>query len=169
MQDKSEFSRLSPSESFHRFSSFVLMSMMFLYVSYDLLIMGNDSMDMSLENIWDSWFAFRKGKRDTAELHEFQYYLEKNLAELHDDLREERYQHGAYRKFVVCDNKRREVCVAGIRDRVVHRLVYSFLEPIYDKTFIYDAWSCRKGKGLLGAIERISGFLKSVPDSLSSA
>lgn len=51
--------------------------------------------------------------------------------------------------------------MASIRDRVVHRLVYDFLVRLYDKTFIYDAWSCRKGKGLLGAIERTQAFMRS--------
>jgi len=32
--------------------------------------------------------------------------------------------------------------------------------PIFDKTFIYDVWSCRKGKGLQGAIERAQFFAK---------
>lgn len=49
--------------------------------------------------------------------------------------------------------------MASVRDRIVHRLVYDFLVGIYDETFIYDAWSCRKGKGLLGAIERTQEFL----------
>lgn len=115
---------------------------------------------MSLKNIWHSWFAFRKGKRATTELHAFQYYLEKNLYELFQDLNRGTYHHVGYKKFIVCDNKRREISVATIRDRVVHRLIYDYLEKIYDKTFVYDAWSCRKGKGLFGAIERISGFLK---------
>ena len=115
---------------------------------------------MSLENIWRSWFEFRKGKRVGDEIHAFQYYLEKNLYELFQDLNNGRYRHGGYRKFVVCDNKRREISVASVRDRVVHRLLYDYLEKIYDKTFIDDAWSCRKGKGLLGAIERAQGFLK---------
>lgn len=123
-------------------------------------MIGKESIDLSLKNIWHSWFAFRKGKRATAELHAFQYYLEKNLYELFQDLNRGRYRHGGYRKFIVCDNKRREISVAMIPDRVVHRLIYDYLEKIYDKTFIYDAWSCRKGKGLLGAIERINGFLK---------
>ncbi|KKQ71490.1 MAG: RNA-directed DNA polymerase [Candidatus Peregrinibacteria bacterium GW2011_GWC2_39_14] len=122
--------------------------------------MGNVSIDLSLKNIWQSWFDFRKGKRATKELHIFQYYLEKNLFELFQNLNNGLYRHGKYEKFIVCDNKRREISVAEIRDRVVHRLIYNYLEEIYDKTFIYDAWSCRKGKGLLGAIERISGFLK---------
>ena len=121
--------------------------------------MGSDSIDLSLKNIWRSWFEFRKGKRASNELHEFQYHLEKNLYALFKDLNYGTYRHGCYKKFIVCDNKRREISVASIRDRVVHRLIYEWLEKIYDKTFIYDAWSCRKGKGLLGTIERAQVFL----------
>ncbi|MCC7197405.1 reverse transcriptase [Candidatus Peregrinibacteria bacterium] len=119
-----------------------------------------ESIDLSLENIWRSWFEFKKGKRFTFELHTFQYYLEKNLYKLFLDLNNGCYRHGSYKKFIVCDNKRREISVASVRDRVVHRLMYDYLEKIYDKTFIYDAWSCRKEKGLLGAIERTQEFLK---------
>jgi len=125
-------------------------------------MIGN-SINLRLKNIWRSWFNFHKNKNMTAELHEFQFYLEKNLFELQRDLDSGRYRHGAYRKFTVCDNKRREISVSGIRDRVVHRLLYDYLVPIFDKTFIYDAWSCRTGKGLLGAIERAQEFLRKNP------
>lgn len=123
-------------------------------------MIGSESIDLSLKNIWGSWKDFRKGKKVSDELHHFQYYLEKNLWELFQDLSSGKYKHGSYRKFIVNDNKRREISVASIRDRVVHRLIYNYLENIYDQTFIYDAWSCRKGKGLLGAIERTACFLK---------
>lgn len=122
-------------------------------------------MDLSLENIWQSWFAFRKGKRATRELHAFQYELERNLRELHEDFNSGAYRHGGYTRFTVCDNKRRQIAVAGIRDRVVHRLIYDYLVPIYDETFIYDAWSCRKEKGLLACIERTQKFLTAHPQS----
>lgn len=125
--------------------------------------MGNDSIDVSLKSIWSSWFAFRKGKHATVQLHEFQYFLEKNLFELYKDLNDGTYHHGDYKKFVVSDNKRREISVASIRDRIVHRLIYDYLTPIYNKTFIFDAWSCRVGKGLLGAIERAQEFLRCFP------
>ena len=95
----------------------------------------------------------------TAELHEFQFHLERNLFELQRDFGGGAYRHGSYKKFTVCDNKKREISVAGIRDRVVHRLLYDYLVPIFDKTFIYDAWSCRKGKGLLACIERTQKYL----------
>jgi len=55
--------------------------------------------------------------------------------------------------------------VASVRDRVVHRLLYEYLNKIYDKTFIYDAWSCRKNKGLIAAIERTQKFLRKYKNS----
>lgn len=112
------------------------------------------SIDLSLKNIWRSWFKFKKGKKYTPRLHEFQYNLEENLYKMFTDLNSDNYKHGGYRKFTVKENKKREISVCEIRDRVLHRLVYEYLCKIYDKTFIYDVWSCRKGKGLQGAIER---------------
>jgi len=127
-------------------------------------MIGSD-IDLSLKSIWQSWFAFRKGKRATRELQMFQYNLERNLGELHAELNDGAYRHGGYTHFTVCDNKRRQIAVSGIRDRVVHRLIYDYLVPIYDKTFIYDAWSCRTGKGLLACIERTQKFLTAHPHS----
>jgi RNA-directed DNA polymerase len=66
---------------------------------------------------------------------------------------------------IVNDNKRRDIAVASVRDRVIHRMLYDYLVPIWDKTFIYDAWSCRKNKGLHGAIERAQLFMRSYPNA----
>ena len=118
---------------------------------------------MGLGSVWKAWFAFRKGKHMTDEMHKFQYHLEDQLLELYRDLNNGTYKHGQYRHFIVCDNKRRKISVSSIRDRVVHRLIYDYIVPLWDKTFIHDVWSCRKGKGLLGAIERTQEFLKSYP------
>jgi len=112
--------------------------------------MGSESIDLSLENIWRSWRNFKKGKISRPSCTIFKYHLEKNLYGLSRDLRLGRYQHGGYRKYIVNDKKRREISVALVRDRVVHRLIYDYLVKIYDKTFIYDAWSCRQGKDCWG-------------------
>lgn len=103
---------------------------------------------------------FRRGKKATQEIDEFAYYLETNLSSINRDLNDGSYQHGRYRTFIVTDNKRRVISVASVRDRVVHRLLYEYLVKIYDKTFICDVWSCRKGKGVLDAIKRAQSFLK---------
>lgn len=127
--------------------------------------MGKVSIDLSISNIWHCWHRFKHGKRQTQQLELFSYYLEKNLWHLHEDLMRGSYSHGGYTYFTVVDNKRRNIAVASIRDRIVHRLLYEYLTIVYDRTFIFDAWSCRKGKGLVGAIERAEQFLKRFPDS----
>ncbi len=108
---------------------------------------------MSLENIWQSWFKFRSGKKHNFELDQFAYNLENNLYNIYRDLNR-KYIHGSYRYFTVCDNKKRRIAVASVRDRVVHRLIYEYLVKLYDRHFTYDVWSNRKDKGLVGAIER---------------
>ncbi len=127
--------------------------------------MGNSCIDLSLSNIWKCWFKFKKGKTKTKKLDFFDFYLERNLYNLHCELNSNLYKHGGYRKFTVTDNKKREIRVAEIKDRIVHRLIYEYLYRIYDKTFIYDAWSCRKGKGLIGATLRTENFLRKYKNS----
>jgi RNA-directed DNA polymerase len=127
--------------------------------------MGNSCIDLSLANTWKCWFKFKKGKRRTRGLEIFNYYLEGNLQKLHYELNSGLYKHGEYKKFTVTDNKKREIRVAETKDRIVHRLIYEYLYRIYDKTFIYDAWSCRKEKGLIGAIERTKEFSRKYKDS----
>src|SRR5579863_3121299 len=100
--------------------------------------MGNsDSIDLSLSNLYRSWYAFRKGKRASHEVLAFQYQLEQNLVHLQTSLVTGKYKHGGYSHFEVSDSKRRQIAVAPVRDRVVHRLLYDYLEPIWDKAFIY--------------------------------
>lgn len=121
--------------------------------------MGSSSIDFSLANIWKCWYLFRRGKKLSRELDIFTFYLEGNLFKLYEDLNTGNYRHGDYRRFTVTDNKKRVISVASIRDRIVHRLLYEYLVQIYNKTFIFDVWSCRKDKGLFGAIERTQKFL----------
>lgn len=119
---------------------------------------GSVSIDFSIPNVWLSWQRFDKGKTRNNEFLFFEYDLLNNLTLLQRDLEKDQYKHGGYRKFVVNDSKKREVSVATVRDRVVHRLLYDYLVQIFDKTFIYDTWSCRKNKGLIAGIERAQAF-----------
>jgi retron-type reverse transcriptase len=120
---------------------------------------GNVSINLSLANIWESWQKFRVGKKPSPEIEYFSYNLEQNLFKVYAELSKGSYQHSSYRKFFVTDNKRREISVAQVKDRVVHRLVYEYLLPI-DKSFDFDAWSCRRHKGLIAAIERAQNKAK---------
>lgn len=91
--------------------------------------------------------------------------LESELSALASDVRRGAYHHGSYQQFTVNDRKRREISVASIRDRVVHRLLYDYLVQVFDRSFDYDAWSCRKGKGLAACIARLRSFALRFPRS----
>lgn len=68
-----------------------------------------------------------------------------------------RLQTGAYAPecgmvFVIDCPKYREIHAAYFRDRVVHHLLHSQLEPVFERSFISDSYACRKGKGTHAAI-----------------
>jgi retron-type reverse transcriptase len=127
--------------------------------------MGSVSIDLSLKYIWQCWFRAFKGKRPSAAVHRFQYHLEHELYQLYSELNNKTYQHGGYQQFIVADNKRRQISMASVRDRIVHRLLYEYLVDLYDTHFSYDVWSCRKGKGVVAALNRASFLLQSHPHS----
>lgn len=122
----------------------------------------------SLENLTLAFAKARKSKGLDPEVLSFEFDLEKNLCELHDQLRSGSYEHGGYRKFVVHDSKTREIKAAPFRDRVVHHAVCNLIEPIFDKSFIFDSWACRKGKGMHAAARRLRKFVQAEVDSLAN-
>lgn len=81
-----------------------------------------------------------------------------NILSLREDLRNKTYQHGAYKEFKISDPKPRIIHKASVRDRLIHHALYRKLYPFYDKTFIADSYSCRKGKGTHKAINRFRRF-----------
>jgi retron-type reverse transcriptase len=115
--------------------------------------------------VYRAWQRFRKGKRPSRAIDEFAYNLEANIADLAADLTDRSYRHGDYQKIIVHEKKRRDLAVAGVRDRVVHRLLYDYLVDVYDKSFDPDVWSCRAGKGLHECLSRTQQLLRKYPDN----
>lgn len=103
--------------------------------------------------------AFRRGKQPSRDIHSFEQGLEYNLLRLCADLNTGIYEHGGYHHRIVNEKKRRDIAVANVRDRVVHRLLYDYLVPLVDPRLDYDVWSCRQGKGLHEALKRTHQLL----------
>lgn len=81
--------------------------------------------------------------------------MEDNIFELHSELKQLQYRHGPYDQFFVTDPKQRRINKASVRDRLVHQIVYSALNEIFDEKFILDSLSCRLGKGTHKGISRL--------------
>jgi retron-type reverse transcriptase len=123
----------------------------------------------SFQNLYSAYLKARKCKRYREEILKFSYNLEENLLKLQEELLNQSYRHGGYREFIVSDSKKRKIKAAPYRDRVVHHTLCNFIEPIFDKGFIYDSYACRKGKGTHKAIKRLEKFLKSISDCTGGA
>lgn len=75
------------------------------------------------------------------------------------------YKHDNYWAVVLYEKKRRDLAVASVRDRIVHRLLYDYLISVYDKSFDFDVWSSRRGKGMHACLSRTQQLLKRYSNS----
>ncbi|NUM37320.1 MAG: RNA-dependent DNA polymerase [Candidatus Brocadiae bacterium] len=114
----------------------------------------------TLENLYAAYRKARKGKRYREDVAEFEYYREDNLLQLKRELLSEEYQPGAYYTFRIQDPKPRLISAAKFRDRVVHHAIMNLLEPLLERSWIDDSYSCRKGKGVHKAADRAQEFVR---------
>lgn len=113
-------------------------------------------------NLFQAWGEFRKGKAKRCDVQVFEVNLEDNLFALHEEISNKTYKHGVYHSFYINDPKQRHIHKASVRDRIVHHLLYKYLYGLFDKTFIYDSYSCRLDKGTHNAVKRLEKFTRIV-------
>lgn len=116
---------------------------------------------ISFSNLYASAHAAAKGKHDRAAVLRHDLHLEKILWRLQWQLQNGSYRHGGYHKFVVTDPKPRDVSAAPFTDRIVHHAIVRVIEPLFDKSFIFDSYACRTDKGTQKAALRLQHFLRS--------
>lgn len=114
---------------------------------------------ISLENLFLAWDEFKKDKLKKKDVLAFEWNLEKNILELHRNLKYHKYQHGVYTSFIISDPKQRKIHKATVRDRVLHHAIYRVLSPLFEPTFIAHSFSCRIGKGTHKGIAALSKML----------
>ena len=105
-----------------------------------------------------AWREFSKGKRNKKDVQDFEFNLENNLFHIHQELRSKAYQHSHYITFNVCDPKLRKIHKATVGDRILHHAIFRILYSVFDKSFIFDSYSCRVNKGTHRAVNRLEKF-----------
>jgi len=117
---------------------------------------------LSYQNLYQQYIACRKRKRNTFNALQFEMRQELNLLELLEALQNHSYQPARSVCFIATKPKLREIFAADFRDRVVHHLLVSYLEPDWERIFIYDSYACRKNKGIHAAVTRLQKFMRQV-------
>jgi RNA-directed DNA polymerase len=70
-----------------------------------------------------------------------------------------RYKPKLYKIFYVFDPKKRLIMAPEFSDRVVHHALHAIIEPLFERRFIYDSYTCRKNKGMHRAAKRVQNFI----------
>lgn len=91
---------------------------------------------------------------------EFDADYESKLIKLWEEINKGDYKVSPLSVFIVEKPVKREIFAASFKDRIVHHLIVMKLENILEKEFIYDSYSCRKGKGTHFGIDRVDGFIR---------
>ena len=117
----------------------------------------------SFDNLHRAYRKARRGKRDKPEVFRFDLRQEEEILRLERELRDEAYRPGGYRNFLIWEPKRRVISAAPFRDRVVHHAICNVIEPIFERGFVYDSYSCRLGKGTHKALDRFTQYARRFP------
>ena len=104
-----------------------------------------------------------RGKTRSESTSAFLFDLEVEVLRLERELRDGSWRPGGYRTFVITDPKRRLISAAPFRDRVVHHALCDVLEPVLERSAVFDSYACRKGKGTLAAIQRAQAHARRSP------
>ena len=114
-----------------------------------------------IEDIFQAYYDARANKRNSNSALEFEMKYEKNLVQLFHEIDSRSYTPRPYSTFIIEKPVKREVFASNFRDRIVHHLIFNYINPIFDPVFINDSYSCRTGKGTLYGIRRVDYFIKS--------
>ncbi|MDM8550051.1 reverse transcriptase/maturase family protein [Desulfobacterales bacterium HSG2] len=115
---------------------------------------------ITFENLYEAFRKAYSGSGRTGETCRFNFNLENELLQLKTEIETERYKPARYRYFKIFDPKERQISVAPFRDRVVHHALVRVIEPVFERSFIFDSYATRVGKGTHRAVERAQKFLR---------
>jgi RNA-directed DNA polymerase len=114
----------------------------------------------SFENLFLASRKAQKGKRFRENVLAFNANLETELLSIQQGLLAQTYQPGKYRTFEIFEPKPRIIAAAPYRDRIVHHALCNVIVPLFDRSFIYDSYANRTGKGTHRALRRMTEFCR---------
>ncbi|MCX6748910.1 MAG: reverse transcriptase domain-containing protein [Candidatus Pacearchaeota archaeon] len=123
----------------------------------------------NLSNLILAWRKARKHKTKKHYVKEFEKDTLGNLLKLQEEIKSQTYYPKLLKTFILRDPKTRKISKADFRDRIVHHAICNIIEPLFDKSFIYDSCANRIGKGNLFAVKRFYHFLRKVTKNNSKS
>lgn len=115
---------------------------------------------LDIDNLYDGYLSARKYKRNKKAVFDFEKNLGINLLLLKKELEQDFYLPKEYRTFYVYEPKKRLIVAPAFRDSIIQHTIYNYVYDLFDKSFIFDSYGCRKNKGTHKASARLQTFMR---------
>lgn len=115
------------------------------------------------DNIHLAYRLARKGKSWQDTIKRFETNLELNLEKIRTALIDKTFTTSKYKTFIIYEPKRRVIYKLPFNpDRIIQHALMNIIEPIWESFFIFDSYSCIKGKGIHAGSRRTMELIKKV-------
>ncbi len=114
----------------------------------------------SFTNLSQSLAHCRCGKKLSQGYQKFLLDLPDALHRMQGELLRGEYRWQPYRKFFVCDPKKRAILAAPFRDRIVHQAICQVIGETINAVIPKNSYACRQGMGNRHAAEEMLRILK---------
>ena len=116
----------------------------------------------STENLYLAYIDASRGRRYKKDVLAFGYDVWANIEKIRQEVYSGTYDIEKYHKFYVYEPKKRMIMSIAFEHRVVQWAIYRVINPILAKGYISDSYGCIPGRGALGAMLRLKGWLSHV-------
>jgi len=116
-------------------------------------------------DLFQAYFDARKNKRKTNSALKFELNYEAELFKLRDEIISRKYEISPSICFISFHPVKREIFAGDFRDRIIHHLIFNYLNPFCERLFINDSYSCRAGRGTSYGVKRANHFIRSCSEN----
>jgi retron-type reverse transcriptase len=121
--------------------------------------------DKLLVSLFEAYYSARKNKRNKYSTIEYEINYESNLIKLCDRLLDRSYKPKKSICFISFYPVQREIFASNFEDRIIHHLLFDYINDIFDNNFIENSYSCRINKGTSAGIDKTKKFMRIVSDN----
>jgi len=119
----------------------------------------------SFRNLHRAFKKAKENKRFSEGVGDFELNLEGELLKLQKEIAGRTYSPRPLRRFSIRDPKTRVIHASHFRDRVVHHALCNIIQPIFEKSFIYDSFANQTRKGTHKAVAGFDKFKRKVSEN----
>jgi len=116
----------------------------------------------SMENLYMAYEDAASGRRYNKDVLLYSQDTWSQLRELREKILAGEYEIERYYIFYVYEPKKRMIMSIGFEHRIVQWAIYRVLNPILVKGYIDDSYGCIPGRGALGAMQCLQGWVEYV-------